>query len=121
MSETLTRQEVVTRLIDLKWSPEGADFLADKINDPVLARLKRAITGEPIPRAPRKNYDNKKPISNRIRKAVFERDAYRCQQCGDWHDLTVDHIHPESKGGTLDMNNLQTLCNTCNSTKGDRV
>lgn len=62
----------------------------------------------------------KESISRRIRTAVFERDAYRCQHCGDWHNLTVDHIHPESRGGTLDMANLQTLCQSCNSRKGTR-
>lgn len=35
--------------------------------------------------------------------------------------LSIDHIHPERHGGTLDEDNLQTLCRPCNSRKGSRV
>lgn len=56
-----------------------------------------------------------------LRKMVMERDAYRCQQCGGWIDLEVDHIVPRSRGGTDDLDNLQTLCRTCNRRKGNRL
>lgn len=62
----------------------------------------------------------KATISRSLSKAVFERDMYRCKKCGTHLDLSVDHIVPESKGGTLDMDNLQTLCRPCNSRKGAR-
>jgi 5-methylcytosine-specific restriction endonuclease McrA len=62
----------------------------------------------------------KRKISHSIQKKVWERDAYRCVNCGSHIDLTVDHIVPESKGGTLDMDNLQTLCRSCNSRKGTK-
>ena len=62
---------------------------------------------------------NKKAlISNALRKAVFEADAYRCQHCNSHQNLTVDHIYPESLGGDLCPSNLQTLCRSCNSKKG---
>lgn len=60
-------------------------------------------------------------ISKALRKSVFERDAYRCQHCGDHKDLCADHIHPESKGGQTVLENLQTLCRSCNSKKGTKV
>ena len=61
---------------------------------------------------------SKKPISQPLRTQVFERDLYRCQHCDTHLNLTVDHIKAESKGGSLDVENLQTLCRSCNSKKG---
>jgi len=63
----------------------------------------------------------KQKISGSLAKKVFERDVYRCKCCETHLDLTVDHIHPESKGGDLSMDNLQTLCRSCNSKKGVAV
>ncbi len=59
-------------------------------------------------------------IPEALRWEVFERDGYRCKSCGTGRRLTVDHIHPEVEGGTLELINLQTLCRPCNSRKGDR-
>jgi hypothetical protein len=62
----------------------------------------------------------KAKIPNRIRWDVWERDDFTCKKCGSRRDLTVDHIHPESKGGRATLENCQTLCRTCNSSKGAR-
>lgn len=52
---------------------------------------------------------------------IFRRDRFTCQQCTVvGGDLTVDHIIPVTAGGTDDDENLQTLCRSCNSTKGTR-
>jgi 5-methylcytosine-specific restriction endonuclease McrA len=51
---------------------------------------------------------------------ILERDDFRCQHCGVRRFLTVDHILPVGLGGTNDPSNLQTLCNSCNCSKGGR-
>lgn len=56
-----------------------------------------------------------------IRWAVWERDDFTCKHCGSRKNLSIDHIHPESKGGATELDNLQTLCKPCNSRKGDRL
>lgn len=60
-------------------------------------------------------------VSNRVRFAVYERDGYRCCKCGSVLNLEIGHIIPISKGGTSDLNNLQTLCHDCNVKKGNRI
>jgi hypothetical protein len=62
-----------------------------------------------------------KQLKPSLRRVVMERDAYRCKHCDSHVDLSVDHIHPKSKGGTDDLENLQTLCRSCNSKKGIKV
>ena len=63
-------------------------------------------------------------ISKGIRHEVFQRDNYRCLECGatpDISPLEIDHIIPVSRGGTDEMSNLQTLCYTCNREKSDLI
>lgn len=50
----------------------------------------------------------------RVRRAVFARDGYRCRQCGKAGRLECDHVvRLEDGGAPFDMANLQTLCRTC--------
>ena len=55
------------------------------------------------------------------RWTVWERDNFTCCSCGRRRFLTIDHIVPRCKGGTHEIENLQTLCSRCNSKKGRRV
>ena len=62
----------------------------------------------------------RQPISRQLRHQVFQRDGYRCRECGATNKQTrlhVDHIKPVAKGGTNDLSNLQTLCEDCNRSK----
>jgi hypothetical protein len=63
----------------------------------------------------------KRPIPEDIRWEVFERDGFKCVTCGSRRFLRADHKHPERHGGLATLENLQTLCRSCNSRKGARV
>jgi 5-methylcytosine-specific restriction endonuclease McrA len=63
----------------------------------------------------------KEVIPAALRWEIWERDDFRCQWCGSRRFLQVDHINPESNGGLLVLENLQTLCKSCNSKKGNGV
>lgn len=54
-----------------------------------------------------------------LRRSVFERDGFQCKMCGTKEKLTIDHVRPVSKGGGNEFENLQTLCLSCNCSKGD--
>jgi hypothetical protein len=65
---------------------------------------------------------NKKPIPQDLRQAVFKRDNYTCQYCGDTTGpFQADHVYPESKGGETSIDNLTTACRRCNGRKQARV
>ncbi len=59
------------------------------------------------------------------RKSIFKRDKWTCQYCGykskDPKKLTVDHVHPKSKGGPWSWTNLVTACSGCNIHKGSKT
>lgn len=58
---------------------------------------------------------------NGLMLALIERDGYRCAECGAFEGLTIDHVMPLSKGGSDALANLQLMCQTHNSKKGDRI
>ena len=64
---------------------------------------------------------SKTTIPASLRWQVWERDHFRCLHCGSRRYLAIDHIIPESAGGKTEESNLQTLCSSCNSSKGNRL
>ena len=65
------------------------------------------------------DWDNKK-----ARQHFFKTQKGKCNGCGvqfpEPRHFHVDHIYPKSKGGARVLENLQLLCGSCNSIKGDR-
>ena len=64
------------------------------------------------------------PINYRQNKHVlFGEQEGLCGGCRvlfPFRNFTIDHVIPQSKGGTDHLGNLQLLCGACNSVKGDR-
>ena len=64
------------------------------------------------------------PVPYRQNKHVlFGQQEGLCAGCRvmfPFRNFTVDHIIPQSRGGTDHLDNLQLLCAACNSLKGDR-
>jgi hypothetical protein len=99
-----------------RWGDEN-DYAFDKVRRALESKRAKWLAAHPSSgRSP------KRPpiITTDKRRTIYERDAYRCQMCDGWEDLTIDHIVPRERGGTNDMDNLQTLCRKCNSRKGIR-
>ena len=78
---------------------------------PIVIRLKTYV------RIPRDAHRRKI-----TRRAVFARDRWTCQYCGQERgNLTVDHVIPRSKGGGSGWDNIVACCAPCNRRKGDRL
>jgi 5-methylcytosine-specific restriction endonuclease McrA len=55
---------------------------------------------------------------------LFARDRNVCGYCGEQFaeaELTVEHIHPVSRGGRHEWTNVVTACRSCNTRKGSRL
>lgn len=69
-------------------------------------------------------------FGNDYREVYLSRHPQRyheCNECGEILDIesprevTIDHIVPQSCGGTNAITNLQVLCQSCNSRKKDKI
>ena len=64
-------------------------------------------------------------IRREKRLAIYLRDGLACGWCGasveDGAELTLDHLRPNSKGGSNHESNLVTCCRRCNSARGART
>lgn len=51
------------------------------------------------------------------KKQIFERWEHKCAYCGSEENLTLDHIIPQSKGGSDHTPNVLCACEKCNRSK----
>lgn len=61
-----------------------------------------------------------------LRLAIYLRDDFRCIYClSDLRDaapfdISLDHITPQSDGGSNEPSNMVTACRSCNCSRGDK-
>lgn len=56
-----------------------------------------------------------------VREYLLEKWGRQCAYCGKKNvPLTIDHIHPRSRGGSDRVSNLALACMPCNQRKGNR-
>lgn len=64
------------------------------------------------------------PVTKALRFEILRRDRHTCTYCGAKAPdvrLHVDHVIPESLGGSDKPHNLTTACEACNSGKAGRM
>jgi 5-methylcytosine-specific restriction endonuclease McrA len=88
----------------------GAEFRSERRSVPVPTVI-RLVHFVRVP------YRATAPLS---RRAVFARDAHRCQYCGSPAE-NLDHVVPRSRGGPHTWENVVASCRACNARKEDRL
>ena len=78
-------------------------------------KFHRDLKDKPIPRGETRKWP---PNIRAIKDFIFQRDNYRCHYCGD-EATQIDHIVPQSLGGTNITTNLVASCARCNNLKGN--
>jgi hypothetical protein len=51
------------------------------------------------------------------RQQIKEKWDHKCAYCDSTENLTIDHIVPQSKGGTNTAKNVVCCCHSCNHSK----
>ena len=102
--------------------------ISSKATDLVRTRIEQMIDlfGDKIIR--RKDIPHRTDVKTVTKYGTHKHGLYgqqegHCNGCKThfpFRNLTVDHKTPQSKGGTDHVENLQLLCGSCNSVKGDR-
>lgn len=60
------------------------------------------------------------PSHQALREYIIKRDG-SCCWCGTTKDLIADHIISRRNGGSHHPDNLQALCQSCNTEKSNRI
>lgn len=113
--------------------PFDPKWIASKINatDPVdlealyaanfITDLDEADTAEqdatPAQRKAKENGFGSRHIPDVTKREAWNRDGGTCRKCGSSENIEYDHIHPVSKGGNSELENIQLLCRPCNRAK----
>ena len=51
------------------------------------------------------------------RQSIKDKWEHKCAYCGSKHEITLDHIIPQSKGGSDFLTNVICCCKKCNNSK----
>ena len=101
--------------IGIDISPKAVDLVRGRLENEV------GIFGEVIHRTDIPKRSEKLPNYRTHKHTLFGKQEGLCNGCRTqfpFRNMTVDHIVPQSQGGTDHEDNLQLLCGACNSTKG---
>ncbi len=121
---------IAAEMLGRQWVGIDLSPLAGKI---VVERLQKVsdedglLKGGKLPNVihrtdlPRRTDIEELPDYRTHKHVLYGEQEGNCKGCGvhfPFQNMTVDHLTPRSKGGADNRENLQLLCNSCNSRKG---
>lgn len=101
-----------------------AYYLMSKAQRKRARRKLRAYDGGARARQLRGFPDPRRFATPEMKKAILERDMYRCRYCETevtFRTSNIDHVIPWFEGGVTDRINLVTACKPCNAKKGPHM
>ena len=101
--------------IGIDISPKAVDLVRVRLENEV------GMFGDVIHRTDIPKRSERLPNYRTHKHTLFGKQEGLCNGCRTqfpFRNMTVDHIVPQSQGGTDHEDNLQLLCGACNSTKG---
>ena len=101
--------------IGIDISPKAVNLVRVRLENEV------GLFGKVIHRTDIPKRSEKLPNYRTHKHTLFGKQEGLCNGCRTqfpFRNMTVDHIVPQSQGGTDHEDNLQLLCGACNSTKG---
>ncbi|HEY7823513.1 MAG TPA: HNH endonuclease [Acidimicrobiia bacterium] len=102
-------QQLIAALDANRWIWQWGDGYGGWVKDVIVSQVESIGLPWEEPRT---------PSANSIRREhILMRDGYACVNCSWDEQLQIDHIHPRSKGGGDEEENLQVLCGPCNRSK----
>lgn len=104
----------------LLWGPSMSFQFPKKEDAPTIFRWKQSTRRKTKYKAPESVQKARQEIArnyDKILVSIGRRDGFHCAKCQATSRLRVDHIKPLINGGSNDLENLQILCQTCNSQK----
>lgn len=117
----LTPQRPCSKCLDNKWTFISLNSNLTGATWKCIYCKKLELVTESEPREESTSRSGRKPIPQRVKDIVWNRDGAKCVECGSKENLEYDHIIPYSKGGSDTDRNLQLLCERCNRTKSNKI
>ena len=111
----MAAEQLQRQWIGIDISPKAIELVHTRLEKEV-GFFGEIITRDDIPKR-----SERLPNYRTHRHTLYGKQEGLCNGCKTqfpFRNMTVDHIVPQSQGGTDHEDNLQLLCGACNSTKG---